>query len=47
MGEHFAKYPFQAGAQGLTMSEVSHVYQLTPEPPSAENINNYIVAAIA
>lgn len=46
MGEYFAKYPFQAGAQDLTMFEVSRVYQLTPEPPGMDAINDYIAAAI-
>ena len=46
MGGLFSKYPFQADARGLTMFEVSHVYQLTPEPPVMECVNDYIVAAI-
>lgn len=29
-----------------TMFEVSHIYQLTPEPPVMECVNDYIVAAI-
>ena len=46
MGGLFSKYPFQADARGLTMFEVSHVYQLTPEPPVMERVNDYIVATI-
>ena len=46
MGGHFSKFPFQADARGLTMFEASHVYQLTPEPPGMERVNDYIVAAI-
>ena len=46
MGGLFSKYPFQADARGLTMFEVSHIYQLTPEPPVMECVNDYIVAAI-
>lgn len=33
MKERFAKYPFHGNAHGLTMFEVTHVYQLTPPPP--------------
>ena len=33
MKERFAKYPFRGNAHGLTMFEVTHVYQLTPPPP--------------
>ena len=46
MKERFAKYPFQGNTHGLTMFEVTHVYQLTPEPPDIEHVNDYIVAAI-
>lgn len=46
MGGHFSKFSFQADARGLTMFEASHVYQLTPEPPGMERVNDYIVAAI-
>ena len=45
MKERFAKYPFQGNACGLTMFEVSHVYQLTPPPPELYTVNEYIVAA--
>ena len=45
MKERFAKYPFQGNAQGLTMFEVTHVYQLTPPPPELYTVNEYIVAA--
>ena len=45
MKERFAKYPFQGNAHGLTMFEVTHVYQLTPPPPELYAVNEYIVAA--
>ena len=45
MKERFAKYPFQGNAHGLTMFEVTHVYQLTPPPPELYTVNEYIVAA--
>lgn len=45
MKERFAKYPFQGNAHGLTMFEVTHVYQLTPPPPELYTINEYIIAA--
>jgi len=43
--ERFAKYPFRGNAHGLTMFEVTHVYQLTPPPPELYTVNEYIVAA--
>lgn len=46
MGEYFAKYPLQAGAHGLTMFEVTRVFQLTPEPPELGSVNDYVVAAV-
>jgi len=46
MGEYFAKYPLRAAYSGLTMFEVTHVFQLTPEPPEMDSINDYVVAAI-
>ena len=45
MKERFAKYPFRGNAHGLTMFEVTHVYQLTPPPPELYIVNEYIVAA--
>lgn len=45
MKERFAKYPFQGNTHGLTMFEVTHVYQLTPPPPELYTVNEYIVAA--
>ena len=45
MKERFAKYPFRGNARGLTMFEVTHVYQLTPPPPELYTVNEYIVAA--
>ena len=44
MEERFAKYPFRGNAHGLTMFEVTHVYQLTPPPPELYTVNEYIVA---
>lgn len=43
--ERLAKYPFHGNAHGLTMFEVTHVYQLTPPPPELYTVNEYIVAA--
>jgi len=43
--ERFVKYPFQGNTHGLTMFEVTHVYQLTPPPPELYTVNEYIVAA--
>lgn len=45
MRERYAKCPFHANAHGLTMFEVTHVYQLTPPPPELYTVNEYIVAA--
>ena len=45
MEERFVKYPFRGNAHGLTMFEVTHVYQLTPPPPELYTVNEYIVAA--
>lgn len=45
MEERFAKYPFYGNANGLTMFEATHVYQLTPPPPELYTVNEYIVAA--
>ena len=45
MKERFAKYPFRGNAHGLTMFEVTHVYQLTPPPPELYTVNEYLVAA--
>ena len=45
MKERFAKYPFRGNAHGLTMFEVTHVYQLTPPPPELYTVNEYIAAA--
>lgn len=45
MKERLAKYPFHGNAHGLTMFEVTHVYQLTPPPPELYTVNEYIVAA--
>lgn len=45
MKERFVKYPFQGNTHGLTMFEVTHVYQLTPPPPELYPVNEYIVAA--
>ncbi len=44
MKKRFAKYPFQGNAHGLTMFEVTHVYQLTPPPPELYTVNEYTQA---
>jgi hypothetical protein len=43
--ERYAEYPFCGNAHGLTMFEVTHVYQLAPPPPELYTVNEYIVAA--
>lgn len=44
MSGYCSKFPFQVG--GLTMREVCRVFQLDPPPPSVDNINEYISAAV-
>ena len=41
-----AKYSFLAQPKGLTMQEVERVFQLYPEPPIRENLNDYVMEAI-
>lgn len=41
-----AKYGFLAEVKGLTMQEVKRVFQLYPEPPVRENLNDYVMEAI-
>ena len=40
-----AKVPFY-NADDLTMREVQNVFQLDPEPPALENMNDYIIEAV-
>lgn len=44
MGEYIQKYPFLLNANGLTMADVQRVFQLDPEPPEVEDINDYIIS---
>ena len=40
------KYPFCAEeGSGLTLLEAERAFQLSPDPPKVENINDYIVMA--
>ena len=41
-----AKYSFLTEPQGLTMREVERIFQLDPEPPVLENMNDYIIEAV-
>lgn len=47
MGEYISKYPFLLRADGLTMVEVQRVFQLDPEPPEVEDINDYIKTGVS
>ena len=41
-----AKYSFLTESKGLTMREVERIFQLDPEPPALENMNDYIIEAV-
>lgn len=41
-----AKYSFLTKPKGLTMREVERIFQLDPEPPVRENLNDYILEAV-
>ena len=41
-----AKYSFLTEPKGLTMREVERIFQLDPEPPTHENLNDYIIKAV-
>ena len=41
-----AKYSFLTEPKGLTMREVERIFQLDPEPPALENMNDYIIEAV-
>lgn len=43
---HCAKYSFLTDPKGLTMREVERIFQLDPEPPVLENMNDYIIEAV-
>ena len=43
---HCAKYSFLTEPKGLTMREVERIFQLDPEPPVHENLNDYIIKAV-
>ena len=43
---HCAKYSFLTESKGLTMREVERIFQLDPEPPVLENMNDYIIEAV-
>ena len=41
-----AKYSFLTETKGLTMREAERIFQLDPEPPALENLNDYIIEAV-
>ena len=41
-----AKYGFLTEPKGLTMREAERIFQLDPEPPVRENMNDYILEAV-
>lgn len=41
-----AKYSFLTEPKGLTMREVERIFQLDPESPVHENLNDYIIKAV-
>ena len=41
-----AKYSFLTEPKGLNMREVERIFQLDPEPPVHENLNDYIIKAV-
>ena len=41
-----AKYSFLTEPKGLNMREVERIFQLDPEPPVHENLNDYIIKAL-
>lgn len=45
MSGYIAKYGFQGIEKGLTRLEAECAFQLEPEPPKVDNINEYIVMA--
>ena len=47
MGAYGKKYPFCAEeGSGLTLLEAERAFQLLPDPPKVENLNDYIVMAV-
>ena len=45
MTGYMPKYGFQCLEKGFTRLEAERTFQLEPEPPQADNINEYIVMA--
>ena len=45
MGGYIAKYGFQCLEKNMTRFEAERAFQLAPEPPKVDNINEYIVQA--
>ena len=41
-----AKYSFLTETKGLTMREAERIFQLDPEPPALEYMNDYIIEAV-
>ena len=46
LSSYCAKYSFLTEPKGLTMREVERIFQLDPEPPVRENLNDYILETV-
>ena len=46
LSSYCAKYSFLTEPRGVTMREVERIFQLDPEPPVHENLNDYIIKAV-
>ena len=46
LSSYCAKYSFLTEPKGLTMREVERIFQLDPEPPVRESLNDYIMEAV-
>ena len=46
LSSYCAKYSFLTEPKGLNMREVELIFQLDPEPPVLENMNDYIIEAV-
>ena len=46
LSSYCAKYSFLTEPRGVIMREVERIFQLDPEPPVHENLNDYIIKAV-
>ena len=46
MAGYTQKHTIDAAELGFTRYVAEHIFQLEPEPPKAENINEYILSAL-